>query len=206
MDMFLHNVFTFPTVFYSGLLVLVILYWLSAVIGLADMDLFDGDMDFDSDADIGGFAGWLVRFKLDGIPLTITFSFVVLGAWILSFLAVHFLYPMLPEGWVQIAIGFWVLLLAPVIAAILISPFLQPLKPLFKKLPEKNADSLLGHCVIVRSSKVTETFGEADLADGGAGLILKVRASEPNTFKRGDRVMLYSYDAASNTYRVIPAA
>lgn len=205
MDTFLHNVFTFPTVFYSGLLVLVVLYWLSAVVGFADVDVFDGDVDLDVDADPGFIASWLTRFKLDGIPLTITLSFVILGAWILSFLAVHFLYPILPEGWVQIAIGFWVLLLAPVIAAILVSPLLQPLKPLFKKLPEKNAASLLGRYVIVRSSKVTTAFGEADLADGGAGLILKIRAAEPNAFKRGDKVMLHSYDPASNTYNIISA-
>ncbi len=205
MDTFLHNIFTFPTVFYSGLLVLVMLYWLSAVLGFADMDVFDGDVDIDADSGAGFIATWLTRFKLDGIPLTITLSFVILGAWMLSFLAVHFLYTLLPEGWVQIAIGFWVLLLAPVVAAIAVSPLLQPLKPLFKKLPEKNADSLLGHYVIVRSSKVTATFGEADLADGGAGLILKIRAAEPNDFQRGDKAMLHSYNAAANTYNVISA-
>jgi hypothetical protein len=41
------------------------------------------------------------------------------------------------------------------------------------------------------------------LEDGGAGLILRVRADEALGFKRGDRVVLLEYLAAEHAYRVI---
>ena len=54
----------------------------------------------------------------------------------------------------------------------------------------------------VPSPQVTPTQGQAALEDGGAGLILQVRA-EAGQFKRDDRVVLVDYLAAQNAYRVI---
>lgn len=202
MAAFIQNILTFPTVFYSGLLLLVVLYWLSAVLGVVDIDSADVDADLDADADTDVFAGWLSRFKLDGIPLTITLSFIVLVSWVICFLAIHFIYPLLPETWIQIMVGFWVLIIAPVIAALMVSPLLQPLKPLFRKQLVTSNTDLVGQYAMVRSGKVTATFGEAEFKDGGAGLIIKIRAAEPNQISRGDQVALLSYDAASGTYQV----
>lgn len=202
MAAFLQNIFMFPTIFYSGLLVLVALYWLSAIVGVVDIDSADADIDVDAEGNNGFLANWLTRFKLDGIPLTLSLSLIILASWVLCFLAVHFIYPLLPETWVQIMVGFWVLVITPVLAAMLLSPLLQPLKPLFKKQAVTSNTDLVGQYAIVRSGKVTATFGEAAFQDGGAGLIVKVRAAEPNSISRGDQVALLSYDAASNTYQV----
>jgi len=134
---FIAGIFTFPTVFFSGLLVLVLLYWLVAGFGLGDFESSEGDIALDTDLDVGessiSVSGLLSKFKLDGIPLTISLSFIILASWVLSFLAVYFIYPMLPSGWVQIAIGAWILLLAPVVSAIIVSPLLQPFKSIFGK-------------------------------------------------------------------------
>jgi len=203
---FIAGIFTFPTVFYSGLLILVLLYWLVAGFGLGDFESSEGDVALDTDLDIGesslSVSGLLSKFKLDGIPITISLSFVILGAWVLSFLVVYFIYPMLPSGWVKIAIGVWILVLAPVVAAILVSPLLQPLKPVFKKQPEKLAKDLVGQTVTVRSGKVTAIVGEATLQDGGAGLILKIRCAEENDIARGDSVTLYSFDQVTGFYQI----
>nr|CAA6828784.1 MAG: Unknown protein [uncultured Thiotrichaceae bacterium] len=200
MEAFILNIFTFPTIFYSGLLVLVILYWFSAVAGIVDID--SADADIDADTSTNALGSWLSKFKLDGIPLTITLSLIVLFSWVLCFLAVHFFYPLLPETWVQIMMGAWALVISPVIAALMVSPLVQPLKPLFKKQQVTSNTDLVGHYAIVRSGKVTATFGEAEFQDGGAGLIIKIRADEPNQIRRDDQVALLSYDAASSTYQV----
>lgn len=197
---FIQQVFVFPTVFFTALLVLVVLYWLSTVLGVFGIDALESD--WETDVEPEGIGSWLTKFKLDGIPLTMMLSFIILVSWVFSFLAVHFIYPMLPEGWVQIMVGFWLLLLIPILAAALVSPLLQPLKPLFKKTKEVTSDDRIGLRVTIRTGHVNETFGEAELADGGAGLILKVRASEPNTFKRGETSILRSYDTTTNTYRL----
>jgi len=199
---FIANIFTFPTVFYSGLLFFVVLYWLIAGFGILDIDALDGDVDFETGEQAAGSAGLLSKFKLEGIPLTISISFTVLASWVLSFLAVYFLFPLLPAGWIQIAVGFWILLLAPILAINIIAPLLKPLRPLFESLPEKKAADIVGQYAVVRSGTVTATTGEAMFQDGGAGLILKIRTDESNTIKRGDSVRLSRYDEVTGIYHV----
>lgn len=198
---FLQNSLTFPTVVYSGLLVIVLVYWLTAIMGIVDIDLLEGDADgiADSTTDAGG---WLHKFKLNGIPLTVSISFVILVSWVVCFLGVHWIYPMIDSEWIQIAIGFWLLVLTPFISIEIIAPLLKPLKSLFHKEPERTAQDLLGHYVTVRTNKVTPQFGEGEYHDGGAGLILKIRAPEPNSIQRGAKVRLSRYDATTNTYQV----
>jgi len=62
---------------------------------------------------------------------------------------------------------------------------------------------VLGQTAVVRSGRVTLEHGEAVLENGGAGLILRVRADEARAFKRGDRVVLLEYLEAQHAYRVI---
>jgi len=69
-----------------------------------------------------------------------------------------------------------------------------------------NSRSVIGQTAIVRSGRVTLEHGEAILQDGGAGLILRVRADEALAFKRGDRVVLLEYLEAQHAYRVITEA
>ena len=79
----------------------------------------------------------------------------------------------------------------------------RPLRPLFHKVEAISSKSVLGQVAVVRSGRVTASHGEAVLEDGGAGLILRVRADEALGFKRGDRVVLLEYLAAEHAYRVI---
>lgn len=202
MAQFTQELLVFPTIFYGALLIIVVLYWLSTILGAFELDVLDGDIELETDTDASGVAAWLSKFRLEGIPLTITLSLIILFSWILCFVATHFIYPVLPESWIQILIGFWILIITPVIAAVLVSPLLQPLKPIFKKSPIKSATDFTGQFATVRSGKVTADFGEAELSDGGAGLILKIRSAEPNNIKRGDQVKLHSYEAGSNSWQV----
>ncbi len=201
---FINNIFSFPTLFYTGLLTLVILYWLASSFGLADFDIADG-MELDV-SDVADGSGWMNRFKLDGIPLTISISFIIFISWVICFLLVHFYQGKIADSLVEIFVGFWVIILAPVVAAPIVGTLCSPLKPLFKKLNEdgegRNADSLIGHLATIRTNKVTMTFGDAELDDEGANLILKVRAEEPNDLKRGDSVVITEYLIDENTYRV----
>jgi magnesium-transporting ATPase (P-type) len=202
MSTFIDVILDFPTIFYTVLLVIIILFWSSSILGLADIDILDGDADLEAETATSTLATWLNKFKLDGIPFTITLSLIILCSWILSFLGVYFIYPHLSPAWVQAAIGFWLLILTPVLSAIIISPMLQPIKPLFKKQMAQNSQDLLGKTAIVRSGKVTANFGEGTLDDGAAGLILRIRKDEPNDIQRGDKVVLQSYTTADNSYQI----
>lgn len=203
---FLNNAFSFPTLFYTGLLGLTILYWIVSSLGLADFDFADGNGIELEVPDAANASGWLNKFKLDGIPVTISISFVILFAWIICFIVVHFYQGKITNTLIEVFVGIWAIILAPIVAAPIVGTLLTPLKPVFQKLKEdgegRKADSLIGHLAIVRTNKVSMSFGDAELDQEGANLILKVRAEEPNDFKRGDSVVITEYLEDENTYRV----
>jgi hypothetical protein len=72
MHQFLEAAFGFPAAVFSFLLIVVIGYWLVVLLGLIDLDTPDGDT---SDAGTG-FLG------LGGVPVGITFSFLVTFSWL----------------------------------------------------------------------------------------------------------------------------
>ena len=202
---FLNNILSFPTLFFTGLLALVLFYWLSSLLGIADLDIDTGELDI---SEATASSGFLTRFKLDGIPITVSISVIVLLSWIFSFLLVHYYQDKLLENWLRIFIGAWVIILTPILSTLLSGIILSPLKPVFNRMKHEaegqKADSLVGQTATVRTNKVTMNFGDADIDSGGASLILKIRATEPNTYKRGDRIMLTEYDPRENTYKVRP--
>ena len=57
----------------------------------------------------------------------------------------------------------------------------------------------MGTFCIVKTSTVTESFGQAE---GENGMIFSIRAKQPNSIKQGDRVALLEYDSVADTYSV----
>lgn len=217
MTEFLSIILTFPTLLYTGLLGFTLLYWLVSIMGLADFDFEGEDLDVDSfevaenlenvdGSDVVDSSGFLSKFKLDGIPLTISISFVIFLSWIISFLVVYYYQEEVTDGWVKILVGVWVVILAPFVAAPIVGVLLSPLRPLFEKMKQdsegRKANSLVGKKAVVRTSKVTMSFGDADITSDGASLILKIRAKEPNVLRRGDKVIITQYYPKENIYMV----
>ena len=202
---FISNALSFPTIFYTGLLGLVVVYWLISIFGLVGYDAFEVDVD-----EGGGLAGWLNKFKLDGIPFTLSLSVIVFFSWILCFYMVAlFINTMLKDidnSVVRIALGFWLLILSPAFALPIVVTLLAPLRPFMKKLSKEaegaSATDFVGKTAMIRSEKVNLQHGTVELSDGGAGLILQVRAAVPNEYKRGDKVILKEYLVASHTYNL----
>lgn len=206
---FLSNAFTFPTVFYTGLLILVFLYWLISAFGFMEFEAIETEIDADA-GDAQGIAVWLTKFKLDGIPFTLSLSLIIFIAWVACLLMVDLLLATdINSEWVRIALSIWLLILAPAIAVPIVAVLLSPLRPLFKKIKESDqpptAESFVGAAGSIRSGKVTQSHGTAEIADGGAGLIVQIRADEPNNYQRNDRIILSSYLEATNTYLIKPS-
>lgn len=207
---FLSNALTFPTIFYTGLLGLVVIYWLISIFGLSGFDSLEADIDVDASDNAGGLAGWLMKFRLDGIPITLTLSLVVFFSWILCFYMVEFfinhLLKDIDNDVVWVALGFWLLVLSPALALPIVIILLAPFRPLMKKLRTEakgaSANDFVGRTATIRSEKVNQTYGSVELSDGGAGLILQIRAEIPNTHQRGNKVILKEYLSASNTYNI----
>lgn len=217
MDPFYQNISSFPTVVFTFLLLLCLLYWLVAMLGFVDIDVLDFDAaDLDPDFDFShsnnhlsspdALAGLVLRFGLVGVPVTVILSLISLFGWLLSYYAVHFLFPFIPGSWLKLLVAIPLLLATTYVAVMITAQVIKPLRPLFKDTLTEGKKYLLGQVAIVRTSRVDSHFGEAVLEDGGAGLILKVRTSGEQQFKQGDKVVLLEYMAQQGSYRVVSEA
>ena len=213
LDPFYQNISSFPTVFFTFLLAICVLYWLVAVLGFIDMDILDfdipdadGALDMNPDSGFSGpdvLAGLMLRLGLHGVPVTVIVSFIALFGWLLCYYGAHFLFGWLSPGPLRFLAGLPLLLGALYLASLLTAIVIKPLRPLFSKAQQETVKQVLGQTAVVRTSRVDREFGEALLEDGGAGLILKVRATGEDTFAKGDRVVLLEYRPEDNVYRVI---
>jgi len=213
MEPFYQNISSFPTLIFTFFLAVTVLYWLVAVLGFVEIDFLDFDIP-DADGNLGVntqtehgtpdvLAGLMLKLGLHGVPVTVILSFLSLFGWLCCYYLVYFLFALIPDGLLQYLAGIPVLLGSLYIASVTTSVVIKPLRPLFKKAVQHTPKVVLGQTAIVRTSKVNNSFGEAVLDDGGAGLILKVRTLDEAVFKKGDRVVLLEYQESSNSYHVI---
>lgn len=206
MLLFLETTLSFPTVVFTMLLAIAVLYWLLAATGLVEIDALDGLLGADM-ADGGGepagITGPLLRYGLDGIPITLIFTTLVFVAWLLSYFADLMLIRHLPFAPVRWGAGIAVMVGALLVAVPVTGIALRPLRRVFAKLKPAPMRSFIGMPGVVRSPDVTATHGTATVEDGGAGLVMQVRDDVPGRFKRGDRVVLIEYVADTNIYRIV---
>lgn len=205
MDPFYQNISSFPTAIFTFFLLLFMLFWLIAVLGFVEIDALDlPDIDLDTDhATPDAISGLIMKFGLHGVPITITLSILSLLGWFISYYAIYFLGGFLGDGLIRFVYGLVVFISTLYVAAKLTSIIIRPLKPLFKKMEQSTEKLVLGQTAVVRTSRVDNSFGEAILEDGGAGLILKIRSTNDDKFKKNDRVVLLEYVKDQNAYRVI---
>ena len=211
MDPFYQNVSSFPTVFFTFFLLLSLCFWLVSVLGLIDIEFLDiagADLDLggDIDSDVttpNAVAGIILKLGLNGVPLSIVISLIALFGWFISYYTVYFFYGYLPEGFMHYVAGVPVLVVSLYVAALVTSVLIRPIRPLFQKMQQHTEKIVLGQVAVVRTSRVDNSFGEVVFNDGGAGLILKVRSSGDDRFRKGDRVVLLEYLKDENVYRVI---
>lgn len=204
MNLFFQNSLAFPSIIFSALLIIISFYWLCAAFGLLDIDLFNIDSELDINVDATGLAGWLTKLGLAGIPVTIILTFFTLFGWFISYFTNYWIISAIETNFIRYLTGFVAFIITSFIALNLTAVCLKPIrKKLISRNKPKSVHQLVGKLALVRSINVTENKGEAVLEDGGAGLILQIRAPETENIKRGDSVVIISYDAPTHSYQVV---
>jgi len=151
----------------------------------------------------GFVSGLLLKFGLYGVPLIVILSLISLIGWLLSYFYTSFLHQNFDSGFLYYLFGTGALIFVLVVSMWLTGIIISPIRKNIAKIPKRNAASNIGKIAVVRTLSVTNKHGEAELSDGGAGLILKIRSDiDDNLLKQGDRVMLVEYLKDANTYRV----
>jgi hypothetical protein len=225
MDTFLDIATSFPTAVYSVLMIVVVAHWLLSALGILEIDTVDGLLPdgFGGDAahaahgahDAGahghhmhghdghGEGGLLMKFGLHGVPVMVIVTIIAIVGWLFTYFVDLYLLRTLSLGpfavLADIAAVFGGLLLAIPVGRLV----LTPMRRLLRRYEPVTQRPLLGRYAEVRSPEITQTHGTAWVEDGGAGLILQVRADTPGLFVRGDRVVLIEYLEEHNAYRVI---
>lgn len=205
---FITKISLYPTIVFTGLVMFVTLYWVVSLLGMADMDSVDlgesgGDADVSTLSSTGFFTGLMLKFGLYGVPLIIILSLVSLIGWLLSYLYTSFLHQYFDSGVLYYLFGTGALIFVLVVSMWLTGIIISPIRKNIAKIPKRNSSNNVGKIAVVRTLSVTDKHGEAELNDGGAGLILKIRSdTNDGLLKQGDRVMLIEYLDEANTYRV----
>lgn len=233
MQHLLDAVVTFPGAVYSVLLGVVLLYWMSMLLGAVDLDLLGGAEhggadgaaegglhgdahgadahgadahggDGHGDADggdahggdaHGGVLSALGAVGLRKLPMTVSVSLLVIWGWLITVLGtVMFAEPAsryLPQG------VFRGLLFVAALAASLKLATLsaRPIAPLFVANKASRREHLVGKLAEVSTGRLDAGFGQVLVGDGGAGLLIDARHEGGAALKRGDRVVVTSWDA-----------
>ncbi|MBC6609827.1 hypothetical protein H8B15_02765 [Hymenobacter sp. BT507] len=205
-----------PNLVPTGLLVFVLLYWLTVIVGLVHLDTLDVDVTTDADFDLDSHAGphlhhgevgvdWLNNalafFNLGRVPLMVFLSFVALPLWAGSILLNYYTHN---SSWSLGIVFLLPLLLGSLfLAKVLTTPFVK----LFAAL-EKDHDAggqPLGKLCTVLLPTTRERMGQAAVPQtSGAPLVLNVRAASATELRKGDSALVIDFDAQRRCYLIEP--
>jgi len=202
MTQFLNIIFSFPTIVFSILLAVVLIYWLLAIMGLVDFGENSFDIDTDAVGEVGLIASYVVAFGLAGVPFSIVVTLLAVVGWLLSTLAGIWLLPWVPTLPLQIAAGCVLLLACAALSIVISARLVRPLRGMFVTRYGANSASLVGQSCRILTGAVDERQGRAEVAQRGAGINIRVWAPVPNTLTRGSNAVIVEYDAAAHRYLV----
>lgn len=186
------------------LAVFLLIYWITVIIGVVDLDLFDLDVDLDVDADADGVSvGWLnsvlAFFNLGQIPVMVFLSFLILPAWGIMIIV---------NDTLGIESFVWgMLVLIPVlIGSLFIAKFLTlPFVKIFGKLSEeKENEVVIGKICEVTIPANGAKVGQALVITKGAPLLLNIFTTQGTEMAKGDRGLIIEYQKERNIYLVEP--
>lgn len=173
---------------YTVLLGLVLLYWISVILGALDLSAFDFDVDADVDVDVdidvdadldvdtevGGVGGWFAAllhfFNFGKVPFMLIMTVVVLTGWTLTILSNHY--------WGDHAPGFALAMAGPILfLSLLIAKFLTtPLVPVFESMNQEAAPvDFIGQTGQLLLPASPDKFGQAEVMIRGDVLLVNVK-------------------------------
>lgn len=190
---------------FTVLLGMVLLYWITVIVGLADMDAgLDHDIDHDADADHdghagGGFLGPVLEFFYIGeVPVLIVLSVFSLAMWAFAVLANYYFNP---SHSLLLALGLFILnlIVSGLVTRVVGAPLRQAFGYLNKDYDEHRA--IVGRACVVTTSELTNSFGQATITEGaGAPIIVNARTLHDEVLRRGDSAIIFEEDKEKGLY------
>lgn len=185
MSGFFEAALSFPAVLFTPLLVVVVGYWLVVLAGGVDPDGDGGEG--------GGFLGFL---GFGGVPASVVLSLLIAVAWFAA----------LAGGELLGAFPAALVLAGALVAAWLVTRLAVLLLRRF--LPagaEPSRADFVGLTCIVRTGRVTDTFGQAEVhSPDGSSAVVQVRQAGHDDLRAGTVAVLYDFDPAGEFFWIVP--
>jgi amino acid transporter len=180
----------YPTVLFSFLLAIVVVYWLLVLFGAATPD-----------DDLGG-DGFLDHVGLGGVPATATLSLLIAVGWFTS----------LAGGAGLRAVGrpnavttTGLLVVALVVAFAVTRLAVRPLRTAFGDHRSPSRNDFVGRVCVVRTGRVDADFGQAEVtAADGSSAIVQVRQNSTATLTAGSTALIYDLDPDGGFFWITP--
>ncbi len=213
---FITAAFSPVNVVFTILLLVTGLYWLTVIVGLLDVDIFniempdtefDPGMDTDGGADIDGvapgpFRAVLMFFYVGEVPTMILVSVLLLSLWTFSMLGNYYLNP---SGSMLIAIPIFLgnLVVSSIVMKILVAP-LQRFYTMLNK-DYNDPGKIIGRiCTVITTQVSREKMGQAEVPTKGAPIILNVLSQDKHVFGKGEEAVVVEKDDVKGTYLIAP--
>ncbi|GHU19576.1 hypothetical protein FACS189475_07020 [Betaproteobacteria bacterium] len=218
MGSFFESILSYPTLIYTTLLGVVLVYWLLAMVGLVDFESGGPDLDIDAGSDISvdthhdvldgeaasasTLAGYLIAIGLGGVPFSVVVSLLILYSWVISSIAAIWLLQYVPTSVLHFLVGTGVLVGAFLLSLPLAAATVRPLRKLFVAHGAISNASLVGMRCKVLTGTVDEKFGRAEVPSRGVGYHIRVVAETPNKLTRDSVAIIVEYDETTMVYRI----
>jgi hypothetical protein len=138
----------------------------------------------------------LVGMDFDAPVLPISLSMFVVVTWFAGLVGTV----LTPEGKLRYAVLAGALLVGALATKILLIPVRNWTKP--EKPASRN--DFVGRTAIVRTTRVTENYGQAEVtADDGGTAVVQVRAAKSTELTAGQTALIFDYDAEGEFFWVV---
>ena len=181
-----------PTV----LLGLVLIYWVTVILGLFDIDFFD----FESISEWEVISGLFVFLNTAELPFMLFFSILTINFWVLSMFMYYL--PINPEG----IINGLLLMGAFALSMILTKYETMPLRGFFKTAAsEVDADRpIVYEFCTLRCELTSGRLGQAEIEREGAQTVINVMPEKvSDVFKKREVAIVTRKDKEKNVYYII---
>lgn len=200
MSEFLAAALAFPAVLFSFALVVVIVYWLVVLVGAAEVDALDGGGGVSSEGSSTGFAGAFAALRLEGVPVTVVLSLLLVIAWFVSLVGAAL--------WDNVLLRVLVLPVALFASWSVTWMVIRPLRHVWPSDVGASRSDFIGRVCVIRTSWVDAGFGQAEVAsDDGSTAIVQVRCEsedEAGSLRSGSSALIFDYDVEGEYFRVAP--
>ncbi|HEX7708530.1 MAG TPA: hypothetical protein VF701_18860 [Thermoanaerobaculia bacterium] len=188
MSSFFTAALSFPTVVFTVLIALFLIYGLLALAGVAEIDWLPA----------GESGSALEALGIAGVPIAVVGGITATIGWVTSLLAMRLL------DTTNLMTGTLVGLGAAALGLFVASRAARPLRPFFATAQAPSRRAFIGKLCTIRSGSVTANAGRAELEDGGAGLIIEVRCFRDNSLAPGSLALVYDVDDKTGVYHIAP--